>query len=384
MSQVSLDEIFRSKAENIKTAWNHYQNRDTVLASLPFRGIIELTQNCNFRCVMCAQSWEPKYARYSNELNMPFDDFVRIGEQLFPSALSIDLRGFGESTILPYWPDVLTFLENYPLIEWNLVTNLALPRDEVWQKMCSLDFSIGFSCDGATKETFEAIRVRAHFNRILHNLGVVRDSIKSQGRGFIYFISTIQKCNMHEMRAIVELAREYNVDEVQFKAVQGEHTDQLLIEVDPELLASHSHAALDAAADLGIRVTFNDAAFLRGLDAEKYARVSKFRLKKDHLTAYVERNGLSGPLAAIADTARVSEHRSCFKSFSLIFVDHRLKVGTCNHMMHPILLEMGDAKTSSLSDIWNGQPYRDFRESHLQARPQDSRCQWCFAHRLDD
>src|SRR4051812_47572454 len=102
------------KADNIKQAWAHYEAGQTELTSYPFVATIELTQNCNFKCPMCAQGFDPKYQTYDPNRNMPIEMFTRIGEELFPKPINVDLRGFGESTILPYWPDVVDSLEAYP------------------------------------------------------------------------------------------------------------------------------------------------------------------------------------------------------------------------------------------------------------------------------
>src|SRR3990172_7937015 len=102
--------------------------------------------------------------------------------------------------------------------------------------MIRLGFTLGFSCDGATKATFETIRARSNFDSIRHNLSVVRDAIQRYNRGYIYFISTIQKRNLHELRALVDFAHEFDVPEVQFKIVQeGEHQEDLKA-VDPVIM----------------------------------------------------------------------------------------------------------------------------------------------------
>ena len=149
-----LRQIWFEKSENIKVAMREFEERKLVVSTLPAKAIVELTQNCNFRCIMCPQSWDEKFAKPNPDFNMPMDTFVRIGEQLFQKAIFVDLRGFGETTILPYWPEIVDYLESHPFCEWHLVTNLALPRDHTWTKMIELGFCLGFSCDGATKETF--------------------------------------------------------------------------------------------------------------------------------------------------------------------------------------------------------------------------------------
>src|SRR5262249_40524007 len=154
---------------------------------------VELTQNCNFRCVMCAQSWEPRFAKYNPDYNMPRALIDAIAEQLFPTAVNVDLRGFGETTTLPYWPELVEELERFPYIEWNLVSNLSLSRESTWDQMMKSNFVVGGSIDGASPETFESIRVGGNFQRTRHTLAVVRDAIRRHRAGYLYFISVIGK-----------------------------------------------------------------------------------------------------------------------------------------------------------------------------------------------
>ena len=59
--------------------------------------IIELTRNCNGHCIMCSR----KKSKYNPKLNMPLELFKKIADETFPHAKNIDLRGFGESTLIP-------------------------------------------------------------------------------------------------------------------------------------------------------------------------------------------------------------------------------------------------------------------------------------------
>lgn len=385
-----LRSVWEMKAANIRQAWRDFDARETTVTSLPFKGIVELTQNCNFKCVMCSQSWEEKYRRYDSSLNMPLDLFVKIADEVFPTAISIDLRGFGETTVLPYWPDIVDYLDRHPYVEWNLITNLSLNRDDTWDKMMRVNFSVGFSCDGSTKETFEAIRVGGHFDKIRHNLGVISDSIRRRRTGFIYFISTMQRTNMHEMRGLVELAHEFSVPLVGFKIVRGGNGIDLEAEFRSlgDRVGDYAREAVDAALDLGVRVTFNDRVFTQGIDPGKVERVSAWRHgqpapltfhgrepKSQEMTSYHER---------AIDSYRVAANQICFKPFSLALINYRGEIGTCNHMMGPDMLVMGDLRKQSLSEVWNGELYQDFRKQLLFAQPSDPRCRWCFRHRMAD
>ncbi len=86
----------------------------------------------------------------------------------------------------------------------------------------------------------------------------------------------------------------------------------------------------------------------------------------------------------IREASQVSVNQKCFKPFSFTYINYLGEMGTCNHMMYPDLLKMGDLRTQSLAEIWNGSGYQDFRSELIAAAPKDPRCQWCFKHRLDD
>ncbi|HZS42119.1 MAG TPA: SPASM domain-containing protein [Polyangia bacterium] len=380
---------WRVKADNLRRAFAHYRARETQLSSLPFRFILELTQNCNYKCFMCAQAWEPKYQRFDAALNMPLDTFVRSAEQLFPTAIMVDLHGFGETTILPHWPDVVDYLARWPFIEWNLVTNLSLTRDDVWDKMIALDFRLGFSCDGASKQTFEHIRVGSNFERTLHNLAVIRDARRRHGRGTIYFLSTIQRSAVHELRALVELAHEYDVPEVQFKIVQGGHDVDLegqLRSIGDLSMSRHVDAAVDAALELGVRVTFNDPVFVRRLDPEKLQRVSAPLAAPPSPSSFWGAAGAEevAPYAAMLDDSfRVAVNKNCFKPFSFVYLTYQSDVGPCNCMM-PDPPPLGNLARESLAEIWNNGAFQKFRREILDGVPSDERCQWCFEHRVED
>ena len=377
------------KADNLRRAWAHFQAGDLTVSTMPYRVCLELTQNCNFKCIMCAQAWEERFQRYRPDFNMPMDLFVKLAEQLFPAAVNVDLRGFGETTVLPHWPEVVDVVERFPYIEWNLVSNLSLARDDLWDKMMKSNFVIGFSCDGASKETFETIRVNGNFARTRHNLGVIRDAIARHGSGYLYFISVVQRLNAHEMRALVELAHEFGVNEVQFHIVRG--PTHMLVETDVFLFDDkfprYVDQAIDAGLELGVYTTFNDQIFTRRADPDKLRRASTVpqrALPENAFHGAPWKDEVADYQTKLVNAYRIFENQRCFKPFSYGNVNYLGELGTCNHMQYPVMPVMGDLRRQTVQEVWNGEKYQDFRRQLLTATPKDSRCQWCFAHRLSD
>jgi radical SAM protein with 4Fe4S-binding SPASM domain len=248
-------------------------------------------------------------------------------------------------------------------------------------------FVIGASIDAATDETFELIRRGSDFRSIRHNLRVVGDAIQRHGSGSLYFISVIQRSNVHEMRGIIELAHEVGCPEVQFHVTHGAAAVQLNGQLLFDGMSRWAAEAIDAALELGVAATFNAPVFTRGLDPERVARAGTMPDRRPDPSTF---HGMAAaaPLEPFAerllDAYRVVIHRRCFKPFSYASINHRGEMGTCNHMQHPEQLVMGNLNEQSLHEVWNGPLYRHFRRQLLDAAPEDSRCQWCFSSRLTD
>lgn len=389
---------YRRKVLNQELSLREFAEKKTILKSRPSKAIVELTENCNFRCVMCAQSFEPKYKKYSPKLNMPLELFDKVAAALFDDTYFVDLRGFGESVILPHWPEIVDRLERYPMTNWHLVTNLSLPRDQVWERMMRAGFMLGVSLDAATPKTFEEIRVRSHFSTILRNLELVTDCARRFDLGHVYFIVTVQKRNVDELEQIIELAARFDVREVQFKIVRQfdgalKH-DEMVQESQKAALRASLDRCLDLALERGLRLTLNDAELLEGVDRVKVRKALApsvlerlqlpFPPRPDFDPEFESQHPWAPSAARVLESIRVSENKTCFKPYHFTYVGTDGRVGTCNHMMNPDILEMGNLAHQSFEEIWNGYDYQLFRHSLVSAAPNDPRCAWCFEHRLDD
>ena len=91
-----------------------FQRGAVELESLPLAVFMELTQNCNLKCPYCRSS-----GHFQASWNMPLSLFRRVAEEIFPTALLVDLRGWGESTILKEFPEFISITTDYgPQFVW--------------------------------------------------------------------------------------------------------------------------------------------------------------------------------------------------------------------------------------------------------------------------
>jgi radical SAM protein with 4Fe4S-binding SPASM domain len=70
------------------------------------------------------------------------------------------------------------------------------------------------SIDGATAETYERIRVRSHLDRVIRNLGMLRDARKASAAGLphVRMVMVIMRQNLHELPDLVRFAHEWEME----------------------------------------------------------------------------------------------------------------------------------------------------------------------------
>src|SRR5262249_11529068 len=128
------------------------------------------------------------------------------------------------------------------------------------------------SIDGATAETYERIRVRAHFDRILHNLGLVVEARRrlASATPRIRMVVVAMRQNLHEFPDLVRLASRFRIDAVfvqhlchdfgesslppQYKPMREFVEEQTLLNEDPARVEHYFSEAKCAAQELGVNL----------------------------------------------------------------------------------------------------------------------------------
>ncbi|MFH1619385.1 MAG: radical SAM protein [bacterium] len=392
------------KEENKKLAWTEFSSGSLRLESRPFRASIEITRNCDLRCVMCAHSWEPQYTQSRPEYDMTPELFRKIAAELFPYLEQAHLQGFGESVISSHWPEILEACKLYSKdIRFTIVTNLNKKDDGMWRKMVRMGFKIIFSCDGATPGTFEAIRRGSRFERILSNLEAVRKARESFKGPELCFLVTLQSGNYREMPLFIDLAARYGAEKVVFSNIHGEAS--LLKERFFRLIKRAERAVMALRGKVpgedpigNLRIYDIPRRELSELRIETLHRAELHGVRVSFIDNFFERteekpeseNGPSAELPAdyidgIASIVHVARYKKCFKPFSYVVINYKGDIGPCSHLLADGVWEqMGNIRDTGITDIWNCARYRQFRRTHLCASPTSRDCKWCYAHRITE
>jgi len=393
--------------ENKRRAWDSFLSGDLTLESRPFRASIEISRNCDLKCIMCPRSQRAEYREHHPEYDMAPELFQEIAREIFPHLEEAHLQGFGETVISPHWMRILELCRPFAeTTRFSLVTNLNRKDDEMWREMVRMGFAIVFSCDGATPGTFEAIRRGSRFERILANLKVIQKALHDTGRGKLFFLVVLQKLNHEEMPAFIDLAARYGAEQVVFSSVQDE------VSMDPrDLLPALVKHPLRRLASLPAYVQRCAAALaklpgrpgnlgLYDLPRPRLMELKRRTLERAKTTGVKVTftdgffGGVEKPAAAprleslgheegLRESVRVAVHHKCFKPFSHVVVNYRGDVGLCCHRISDRSWEqMGNLRESSFDEIWNSERYREIRKTHVAGKPDNPSCRWCFAHRI--
>jgi MoaA/NifB/PqqE/SkfB family radical SAM enzyme len=130
---------------------------------------IEPVGQCNLRCQMCPIQFRTDGPPNGPPAFMPFDTFTRLVDQ-FPAMAELQLQGLGEPMMHPHFFDMVRYAAARG-IEVSTNSNLTLLTPARAERLIQSGLSrLHVSIDGATPETYERIRVRSRWQKVVDNL----------------------------------------------------------------------------------------------------------------------------------------------------------------------------------------------------------------------
>jgi MoaA/NifB/PqqE/SkfB family radical SAM enzyme len=336
------------REENRRLNIEEFEQRRVVLESLPRVLFVELTENCNLSCPMCRSN-----GAFDRSKNMDGELFDSVADTLFSTAEIVDLRGWGESTILRGFAGYVEKTLDYGC-RIRLVTNATVPNEALWRRLVRSGALIAVSFDAARTETFAALRPGARLDVVLQNLEIMADEGRASGVGTdnIHLNVVVQSAALAELSGIVR-----------------------------------------HAARLGIRVQLNpvtldndDPGNLRFHRVELSEQLRRMADLAEKLAVDVQVNASLDPQWSIRDHA----DKTCSHPWMYAYVNYAGKVGFCDHLIGTPGSQylLGDLRTSSFAEIWNNESYRRLRAEHARGVDGISHrfeeCRWCYRNRYVD
>jgi MoaA/NifB/PqqE/SkfB family radical SAM enzyme len=320
--------------------------RATAAEQHPICVYLETTNRCNLLCTTCPRTYE----ELEPPADMSWDLFRRIVDQL-PRIERAVLHGIGEPMLVKNLPRMVRYLKDrgtYVLFNTNgTVLNEKNGRALIDAGLDELRVSL----DAANAQSYQAIRGKNYFNRILKNVRAFRALQERLGceRPRVSAWLTGLKETIVELPDFVRVAAEIGVKEVYLQrlvffeddAIGHARPDQALYERMTRDEAHYLDEATALAGSLGLTFSASGAVSEPGLSLKRPEDGSPWSMcRRPWTVMYFTANGRALPCCIAPFSQRGYEHYT-----------------------------LGDATQQTLQEIWNGPAYQSFREGLLSDHP---------------
>ncbi len=326
------------------------------MMELPRYVQIEPVGQCNLRCQMCSIQFRQDGPPFGPPAFMDFERYTRTIDQ-FIGLQELHLQGLGEPMMHPRFFEMVEYAVAKG-IKVSTNSNLTLLNERRAERCVTSGLDcVHVSIDGATAETYEHIRVRAHFERVLANLerlNKIRERRDSR-LPHIRLVMVIMRQNLAELPALVRLAARYEIGSifvqhlchdfgesslpVHYRPMRDFVQSQTLLEEEPERVDFYFAEAREVARELHIEL-----------------RLPRTRLK-------MHAPGTPGP-------------QRCDWPWKGAYLSYQGYAMPCCMVSTPDRVNLGRVGEQSVAQIWNGERYEQFR-SQLSSEEAPEVCQSC-------
>lgn len=304
----------------------------TVLLSYPRRVVLELTNACNLKCIMCGR----------DEFNNRFFDlsYLKKLDNVLEHTEEVTLFGWGEPTIHPKFVDILKYIDHFPVRKYFVTNGTGLLK----LKNAIFDYKvdiIAVSLDGASASTNDRIRMGSSFEKIVADLStIVKEKNKRKSSlPYMNFVFTAMQSNLHELPEMIKLAARIGLEEV--KAVYLTVFSESLL-----------HESLwDCTSE--VKDIFDEAVQL--------SEVLGIKIKLPYIRG--------------EDVAGQKFHKDCFVGWRDFFLGSDGYVRPCQSTAMKLFHYN---KYSTFEEMWNSSEYQDLRSRVNAPDSMPEECKRCY------
>ena len=327
---------------------------------LPTYVQIEPVGQCNLRCQMCSIQFRRDGPPYGPPAFMRFETFTSIIDQ-FPDLEELHLQGLGEPMMHPHFFDMVEYAAGRG-IQVSTNSNLTLLNEKRAERCVAsgLD-SLHISLDAATAETYESIRVRAHFDRVVGNIERIVEARRRSGseKPQLRMVMVIMRQNLQELPDIVRFAHRWSIESIfvqhlchdfgesslpaQYLPMRDFVQEQTLLEENQQRVERYFAEARNVAQDLGIEL-----------------RLPRTRMK-------LHPRGTPGP-------------ERCDWPWRGAYFSYSGYAMPCCMVSTPDRVNFGNLSELGAEELWNGERYQNFRAALSSEEPPEV-CQSCSIYR---
>lgn len=302
---------------------------------------MEPVGQCNLRCQMCSIQFRQDGPPYGPPAFMSFDLFTQTLDQM-TGLEELHLQGLGEPMMHPRFFDMVEYAARKG-IRVSTNSNLTLLNARRAERCisCGLD-CLHVSLDGSTAETYERIRLRAHFDRVVNNLERLLELRRQSGSQYphVRLVMVIMRQNLHELPELVRMAHRWSVESLfvqhlchdfgetslpeRYLPMRDFVQEQTLLDEDPQRIERYFGEARALAEELGVDV-----------------RLPRTRPR-------LHPQGTPGP-------------QRCNWPWHGAYISHQGHAMPCCMISTPDRYTLGRLGEQNFAALWDGEAYRDFR-----------------------
>jgi radical SAM protein with 4Fe4S-binding SPASM domain len=345
------------------------------LAIRPLKIEMDITNQCNIRCVMCPFSDPAIGGRKRKDLSK--ETFLRWADEMFSWAAAVGLLFGTEPTLNPNLLSFVRVAKEFRVPKVYFSTNAMKLTPALSGALIDANLDeLNVSLDAGTKPTFERIRRGAKWDTVLAHLKSLRDqkAARKLSRPRLHMSFVLMRSNIHELPQFVELAAELNAVVLYFTHLVAYdslatiteslgtdlHGCERYVETALSLARQHGmHVVAPRTRQVGINLTL--------------PHTPKQQQPPSHLADIDQAREAHGlPQRFATDEA----NSCCPFPWHFIAIEPDGSVSPCGwwHSGPP----MGNLHVQSFQDIWSGEPMRHLR-GQLISRRLGANCSRCPA-----
>jgi len=187
---------------------------------------LAIDDSCNLRCPSCRNGLIFHKEGSAYDLGIRLADKINDWLNNHDTPIKVHIGSDGD----PFASHVYRhFMRTTPTghdTSYSILTNGLMLRDfhgNIQHIISRMD-TLGISIDGATKTTYEKLRLGGQWDKILDALACAK-SLKDQHGFRFYLYTVVQQDNWHEMERMVELGHKHGVDKVFFNKIEDWNTN---------------------------------------------------------------------------------------------------------------------------------------------------------------
>lgn len=303
----------------------------------PIHGVFVVNYDCNLKCGMCSLMNRPaeykkkgKSPLTTEEMKSVINDFAKI------NTSGIGFTG-GEPILRKDLPELISHAKNKGILTHLSTNGLLMNEKNVKILLDSGLDAVGFSLDGATKETHDKIRkLKGSYDKVIEgikNFRKLREKYKKDI--LIIVVCVINRQNLSEAVNLVKVALEAGADQVSFSPV---HDINLMVKnkksLDEFNLSEEEVSKLDEV--------INELIEIKKKTGKIDSSIEYLKLFKPCLA------GKKSPL-------------DCYAGFLTIGVDGYGNIFPCFAWME-MEKYVGNIKEKPLREYWESKEFKDLRK----------------------